>query len=243
MTTWWSKSILWGGVAALLLLPAGALGTRFGVWDFEAGFLLLQVGSLLGLAGVACGIPGVVAARRRSLSGDLWATVSGMAICFAVVVFMGMQLLGGLTAPLIHHVSTNKEDPPEFIDIVALRGEDSNPLAYEVDEVGPLQDEFYPWVEPLLLRATPEEAFDEALHVLMDMGLEVVATHPDLGLIEAVDTTLWFGFKDDVAVRVRAYPQGSVIDVRSISRVGLTDLGVNAQRVREILRRLGGEAR
>ncbi len=241
MTTWWSKAILGGGVASILLLPLGAVGARFGLWGFEVGFLCLQLGSLLGLIGIACGIPAIVAARRRSLSGDLWATVSGMAICFAVVVFMGMQLLSGLSAPLIHHVSTNKEDPPPFIDIVALRGEHSNPLDYDIEAVGPLQDEFYPWVEPLLLRATPAEAFERAVGALQSMGLDIVATHPEEGLIEAVDTTFWFGFKDDVAVRVREYPQGTVVDVRSISRIGLSDVGVNAKRVKEILRRLQGE--
>ena len=240
MTTWWSKSILAGGVTAVLLLPIGALGSRAGLWGFEVGFVLLQLGSLLALVGLGGGIPGVIVARRRSLSRDLWATVSGMAAGFAVVVFMGMQLLKGLSAPLIHHVSTNTDEPPEFVEVVALRGENANPLAFDAEKIAPLQEEFYPWVEPLLLRATPAEAFDEALGVLRDMRLEVVATHPDLGLIEAVDTTFWFGFKDDVAVRVRAYPQGSVVDVRSVSRVGLTDMGTNAERVKEILRRLSG---
>ena len=240
MTTWWSKSILAGGVAAVVLLPLGAVGTRAGLWGYQVGFLLLQMGILLALVGVICAIPGILAARRRSLSRDLWATVSGMALGFAVVVFMGMQLLKTSSAPLIHHVSTNTDDPPEFVEVVALRGEHSNTLEFDAVKIAPLQREFYPWVEPLLLRATPEEAFNEALYVLMDMGLEVVATHPDRGLIEAVDTTFWFGFKDDVALRVRAYPQGSVVDVRSVSRVGLTDLGVNAARVKEILRRMSG---
>ncbi len=240
MTTWWSKSILAGGVAAVLLLPVGALGSRAGLWDFQVGFVLLALGSLLSLVGLGGGIPGVFAARRRSLSRDLWGTVSGMALAFAVIVYMGMLLLKALSAPLIHHVSTNTEVPPEFIEVIALRGEEANTLEFDAGKIAPLQNEFYPWIEPLLLRATPDEAFDEALYVLMDMGLEVVATHPDQGLIEAVDTTFWFGFKDDVAVRVRAYPQGSVVDARSVSRVGLADMGTNAKRVREIFRRLSG---
>ncbi len=240
MTIWWSKSILAGGIAAIVLLPIGALGARAGLWGFELGFMLLSLGSILALVGLVGGIPAVVAARRRGLSRDLWATLSGMALGFAVVVFMGMQLLKALSAPLIHQVSTNTEDPPEFVEVVALRGETSNPLEFDADTITPLQREFYPWLEPLVLRATPEEAFDKVLYVLTDMGLELVATHPDRGLIEAVDTTFWFGFKDDVAVRVRPYPQGAVVDVRSVSRVGLSDLGVNAARVKEILRRLSG---
>ena len=240
MTTWWSKTILAGGLVAVLLLPVGALGARTGIWGFGVGFVLLQLGSVLALVAIGGGIAGIVVARRRSLSGDLWATAAGLAVSFAVVVLMGMQLLKGLSVPLIHHISTNPEEPPEFIEVVALRGENSNPLAFDAEVIGPLQKQFYPWVEPLLLRATPAEAFDKALGVLGDMGLEVVAAHPELGLIEAVDTTFWFGFKDDVAVRVREYPQGSVIDVRSVSRIGLSDMGTNAERIKEILRRLGG---
>ena len=240
MTTWWSRAILYGAVAAVLLLPVGALGTRAEVWRFEVGFVLLQLGSLVALVGIGGGIAAIVVARRRSLAGDLWAAVSGVALSFAVVVLMGMELLKGLSAPLIHHVSTDTEDPPEFVEVVALRGEDANPLALDAGEIEPLQAEFYPWVEPLILRAMPAETFEKALGVLQDMGLDIVAAHPDLGLIEATDTTFWFGFKDDVALRVRAYPQGSIVDVRSISRVGLTDMGVNAERVREIQRRLSG---
>ncbi|MCZ0942003.1 MAG: DUF1499 domain-containing protein, partial [Gammaproteobacteria bacterium] len=61
------------------------------------------------------------------------------------------------------------------------------------------------------------------------------------GLIEATATTFWFGFKDDVAVRVRPHPQGALVDVRSVSRVGRSDGGVNAKRIGEILRRLSAE--
>ncbi len=240
MTTWWSRAILGGGLVAALLLPVGALGSRAGIWGFGFGFALLQVGAVLALVAIGGGIAGIVVARRRSLSGDLGATAAGLAVAFAVVVFLGMQFLKALSVPAIHHVSTNTADPPEFIEVVALRGANSNPLAFDADLIGPLQEEFYPWVEPLVLRATPREAFDKALGVLRDMGLEVVAEHPELGLIEAVDTTFWFGFKDDVAVRVGNYPQGSVVDVRSVSRVGLSDLGTNAERIGEILRRLGG---
>ena len=225
---------------AVVLLPLGALGARLEVWNHVLGFALFQLSGLLGLIGVGCGIAGIVVARRRSRSGDLWGVAAGMAASFAVVVFLGMHLLSALSAPPIYQVSTNPEDPPEFIDIVALRGESANSLELDAATIGPIQQESYPWVEPLLVRATPAEAFADVLGVLESMGLEVVATHPELGLIEAVDTTFWFGFKDDVAVRVRKYPQGSVVDVRSASRVGISDVGAHAKRVKEILRRLGG---
>ena len=241
MTTWWSRTILGGGITALVLIPLGALGSRAGIWEFTIGFQLFQVSVVLALLSVVGGIPAVVVARRRAISRDLWATVGGMALAFAAVLFVGMQYLKALSVPPIHNISTNLEDPPEFIEVVALRGEDANPLALDAEAIGPQQRAAYPWVEPLILRTTPGEAFDRALDVLQSMRLEIVATHPDKGLIEATATTFWFGFKDDVAVRVQPYPQGAVIDVRSISRVGLSDVGANANRIRGILRRLGND--
>ena len=70
------------------------------------------------------------------------------------------------------------------------------------------------------------------------MGWEVVAADPAAGRIEAVATTFWFGFKDDIVVRVAPAGAGSLIDARSKSRVGVGDLGTNAQRLRAYLERL-----
>lgn len=239
MATWWSRTILGGGLAAIVLLPTGALGSRSGLWGYEIGFVFLLLASTLAIIGIGGGIAGVMVSRRRSLPGDLWACAAGLISCFGVVVFMGMQLLKALSAPLINHVSTNTDQPPEFIEIVARRGEESNPLKFDAETIKPLQQAHYPWLEPLILRATPEQALARARGVLQDMGMEIVHEHPELGIIEATATTFWFGFKDDVVVRVGSYTQGSVIDVRSVSRVGLSDMGTNAQRIKEILRRLG----
>jgi uncharacterized protein (DUF1499 family) len=70
------------------------------------------------------------------------------------------------------------------------------------------------------------------------MCWKIVESNPDLGRIEATDTTLWFGFKDDVVVRVTPKEQGSRIDVRSVSRVGRSDVGTNARRIERYLRRI-----
>jgi uncharacterized protein (DUF1499 family) len=69
------------------------------------------------------------------------------------------------------------------------------------------------------------------------MGWEVVSVVPDDLRVEATDTTFLFGFKDDVVVRVRPTGEGSVIDVRSLSREGGSDFGVNTNRVRALLRK------
>jgi uncharacterized protein (DUF1499 family) len=60
----------------------------------------------------------------------------------------------------------------------------------------------------------------------------VVASDPAAGRIEANETTRWFRFTDDVVIRVAPDGAGSRVDVRSVSRVGRSDFGVNAGRIR-----------
>ena len=96
-------------------------------------------------------------------------------------------------------------------------------------------------MKPLTLQASAYEVVDRAEAVLRDMGLEIVSVNKNAGLVEATATTFWFGFKDDVAVRVQpAADGGTQVDVRSISRVGQSDLGANAARIGEILNGLSG---
>ncbi len=240
MTAWWSKAVLIGAVAAALLLPIGALGTRFGLWPFTAGFLLLAIGGALAVAGIATGIAACIIAGRRALPHDLRTSMLGLAISAAILAYMGMQFYWATSYPPIHNISTDTNNPPKFISVLPLR-EGANPVYFNAAELAPLQEEFYPWVRPLTLGISPQDALAKTVVVLNDMGWDMVAQHPQLGLVEATATSFWFGFKDDVAVRVRPHPVGARIDVRSVSRVGQGDLGANAQRIRRILQRLSSE--
>lgn len=96
----------------------------------------------------------------------------------------------------------------------------------------------YPDIAPLPLELPPDQAFARAERTARAMGWQIVAVAPDALRIEATDTTLFFGFKDDVVIRVRAQARGSIVDVRSLSRIGGSDIGTNAKRVRRYLSRL-----
>jgi uncharacterized protein (DUF1499 family) len=125
--------------------------------------------------------------------------------------------------------------------------EGANPLDYDASQLvelpgeqvtyGELQQAAYPEVRTYESALLPEQALDAAVLVLEDMGLEIVDTNPAEGRVEATATTFWFGFKDDVVVRIRETPDGSRIDVRSVSRVGQSDLGANAARIVAFLER------
>ena len=235
--TWWSRAILIGSVVAAVMLPVGALGTRLGIWQFSGGFMLLAGGVVLAAVGLIVGLVGIIVAARRKLAADKPAIYIGTLVSALVMAVMGVQFVTAASVPPIHNISTDVNDPPAFERIVALRGEGSNPLEYDAARLGPLQAQAYPWVQPLDSDLAPANAVRRARGVLEDMGLEIVGVEEDRGLLEATDTTFWFGFKDDVVVRIRAQEDGSGsrVDVRSVSRVGTSDLGVNARRIGEFL--------
>jgi len=90
----------------------------------------------------------------------------------------------------------------------------------------------------LILPIRPAQGFKRALAVARDMGWQIIDSNPSEGRIEATDTTFWFGFKDDIVVRVRPTQNGSRIDVRSVSRVGRSDVGTNARRIQKFLKEM-----
>jgi uncharacterized protein (DUF1499 family) len=145
------------------------------------------------------------------------------------------------SVPPIHDISTDTEDPPAFETILPLRAQAPNPTTYGGPAVAAQQHEHYPDIAPADLPVGPDAAFDAALAAARDLDWTVVAMDEVGGRIEAIDRTLWFGFADDVVIRIRPTDAGSRVDVRSVSRVGVSDLGTNAARIRAFLARLEEE--
>jgi uncharacterized protein (DUF1499 family) len=218
--------------AALLLV--GPLGTRVGLWSFVIGFLMLGVSVLLALVGASLALVGGVKTGQWLLAGT--AIVVGLAVVSVPSAF----ILSARGKPAIHDITTDVDNPPAFVSILPLRAGAANPPEYAGAETAAQQRRAYPDVQTLVLRSSAGETFDRALTAVRDLGWEVVASDRVAGRIEAVDTTFWFGFKDDVVIRIAETPSagGTRVDVRSKSRVGVGDLGANAGRVRELLRRL-----
>lgn len=229
-------AILISLLAAVLLLVAGP-GTRLDLWTFRTGFQVMRWAALLGLAGAALAIAMLIAPRTRRAGPVplLLALAIGLGVAF--VPWNGMRQARAL--PPIHDISTDTARPPEFVAILPLRAEAPNPASYGGAEVAQAQIAAYPDVRTLRMAARPSDAFDRALQAARAMGWHIVAADPATGRIEATDTTFWFGFKDDVVVRVEADGNGSRVDVRSVSRVGASDVGTNARRIRAYLRKLG----
>ena len=224
-------------LAALLLFLSGS-GTRFGLWPFPVGFQLLKWAAYVALAAAAVAFVGLLVPKWRAGEGRLLVVALALGLGVAAVPIYWMQAAGKV--PPIHDISTDLDDPPAFVAALPLRGADANPVEHGGGVVAEAQRSAYPDIQPLALGLPPAEAFAVALRAARAMGWEIVAQDAAAGRIEATATTLWFGFKDDVVVRVRPLDGGSRIDVRSVSRVGVSDVGANAKRVRAYLAKLAG---
>lgn len=223
-------------LAAFAALVVSGPGYRFGWWSFRAGIWLVQWAGYVGAAAVLVTLAALAWPKARGgWSGTLAAT---LLIAAAVV---GVTLAWGLRAksvPAIHDLSTDTDNPPAFVAVVPLRKGAENPLEYGGAALAAKQRQAYPDIKPLVLTLPPEAALARARIVAQEMGWEVVATDLAAGRVEATDTTPWFGFKDDIVVRITPAGAGSRVDVRSVSRVGRSDLGTNARRIRAYLERL-----
>jgi uncharacterized protein (DUF1499 family) len=138
--------------------------------------------------------------------------------------------------PPIHDITTDPDNPPAFVAIVAARtAEGGNPVAYEGAKTAEQQRRAYPDIAPLNLTLPRDAAFKRALDTAQRMGWTIATADEAAGRIEASDQSRWMGFTDDIVIRVTATDTGSRIDMRSSSRLGRSDFGVNAARVRAYL--------
>ncbi|MGY6554700.1 MAG: DUF1499 domain-containing protein [Wenzhouxiangella sp.] len=222
-------------LALVLLLVAGP-GTRMEFWDFRFGFTLMRWAVYFGAA--AAGLALILLLIPRARRGRATALLLSLVIGAGVAAVPAWQLMQVRSLPMIHDITTDFVDPPAFEAILPLRADAPNPPEHEGEAVARQQREAYPDILPLLTATHPAITFEHALDAAQSLGWEIVAAEPERGIIEATDTTLWFGFQDDVVIRILAEPDGSRVDMRSKSRVGLSDVGANAQRVRRFMQRL-----
>ncbi len=221
--------------SAVAAVIAG-VGSRWGFWHFGFGLRILAGAALAGaLAAVIAGSVLIVSCRGRRWRNFILSCVS-LAIGLTVFGVPFSWYREAKTLPLIHDVTTDTEDPPQFVAVLPLRKDAPNPSGYGGPDIAAKQHEAYPDIKPLTLYLPAGKAFDRARTAARRMGWEIVSANKQELRIEATDTTTWFGFKDDIVVRITALDDSSRIDVRSVSRVGLSDVGTNARRIRNYLK-------
>jgi uncharacterized protein (DUF1499 family) len=240
------------GALALLLIGIGGPGTRFGWWHFRTGFKLMKYGAWLGIAAAVLAIVALLVllvmgarARHGTARGAVLFATLGLLLGGAAFFLPWSWRRHAMSVPAIHDITTDFVNPPEVTASRALRDttQGMNSWVYEGDTIAKQQRKAYPDIEPVMLAMPTDDAYRAALRAARDMGWQILLEDPVARRVEAVDVTKWYGFKDDVSIRVSAASGISRVDIRSISRVGGSDVGMNARRIRNYVAKLKAENR
>jgi uncharacterized protein (DUF1499 family) len=218
------------GVVALALFVVGPVAVQLSAVDGFVGFRIFGLGVLLGLLAFLLGVLGLVFTRAsayRAGRRHAWIGTGLGALILGITLAVGSQGGGG---PAINDITTNPDDPPAFAADPWGQGRD---MAYPAD-FAPQQRAGYPDLAPIVLQLAPGDAHDHVVRLFEQNGWTITRNDPVALTLEATDTTPLFRFVDDISVRVRPDGAGSVVDVRSKSRVGRGDLGANAKRIRKL---------
>lgn len=224
-------------LASAIAAIFSGMGTRYELWNFRVGLLVLKWSAYGGLVAAAVSLAGCVLALRSG-SGIVPALI-GIIVGAVLVAVPAYWFEKARRVPPIHDITTDTADPPQLVATLPFRKNASNPPDYGGPQIAAQQRRAYPDITPLVLEIPPEAAFDIALAASRKMGWQIIDADRADGRIEAVDTTFWFGFKDDIVIRIKADGQGCRVDVRSVSRVGISDVGTNATRIRRFFREMG----
>ena len=225
-------------VLAALAATLAGFGTRWGLWHFRTGFAILGWAAYAGIAAALVSLASAILTRPTTLRRGFLISIFGLVI--GILVF-GVPWCYWRTAqrvPAIHDITTDTENPPRFVSISPLRKNAPNSSEYGGPEIAAKQRAAYPDLAPAMLSIPQDKAFEQALAAARKMGWVIVDANAAEGRIEATDTTFWFGFKDDIVIRVAPSDHGSRVDIRSVSRVGKSDVGMNARRIRKYLKEL-----
>ena len=236
------RVLAWTGLGvaaacAVAELMAG-LGYRFGWWHFRTGIQMVRWAATVDLGAVLVALIAVAGAVFLGPRSALTAAIAGLTIAVLTAAPPLYHWRLADQVPRIHDISTDTANPPRYVAVLPLRNGAENGVEYSA-EVAAQQKMAYPEIRPAMLDASPAQAYERAERAARAIGWEIVSASPQELRIEATDTTLLFGFKDDIVVRVSPNGAGSRVDVRSLSRVGRSDIGVNARRVLAYLKKLG----
>jgi uncharacterized protein (DUF1499 family) len=242
------KKLIWVSIIGVpLWFITAAFGYKFGVWGLGTGLktMVFSWGKYVLFAGLAIGVIALltsVMAKPRKTGGVILSLLAMAIPAFGLVKADGVRKTVA-SLPFIHDITTDTIDPPSFTATIMdarakVAGVNSADYIGKIDGrdkklVSELQSSGYGDIAPIVTSDTPALAYEKSLDALRALGFDVVTRNMEGGIIEATDTTFWYGFKDDIIVRIRVGEGGgSVVDMRSLSRIGGSDIGKNAQRVR-----------
>ena len=223
------------GAGGMAVFAASAVGYRLGWWQVGVALSIAEWAVYAATLGFAASVIGAILSRPGTGQLGFVLGLLGIAASLPIVAVAAQWEYAARTYPPINDISTDTEDPPVFWDM-------PNPTEYPGAQNAALQRAAYPDLAPSILTVAPGRAYALALALTKDKGWEIVADEPHDGRIEAVDRSFLFGFTDEIIIRISSADGGARVDLRSRSRIGRIDRGVNAKRIRAFLAALKEDA-
>lgn len=229
-----AKTLFYLSLLTTLIFILSGYGYQWDIWTLGMGFFLLRYSAY---AAIGLLIAQLLALFFMKKSGAKAVSMLVVGVMFTLLI-SGTALYWQQKAqgvPPIHDITTDMENPPEFVAMVRLREDAQNPPEYSGVEAAEAQREAYPNVQPLMTAVPKQEVIDEIVTLIVSRKWALVSINRQEGRVEATEKLAWFGFKDDVILRVTETDSGSRVDMRSKSRIGRSDVGVNADRIESFM--------
>ena len=232
-----SRILLYISIAICFAFLISGYGYQWNIWSLGLAFTVLRYSAY---AAFGITILNLIALwfLRKSETKAIVMIVSAFLVASIVSLTALYWQYQANSVPPIHDITTDFVNPPEFVAILRLREDAPNPPEYEGGDVRISQEEYYPEIQPLFLEEDLQDIMDRAVLIIYDRKWNLVAINRNDGRIEATEKLPWFGFKDDVVLRFTEVDEGTRVDMRSKSRIGRSDIGVNADRIERFLRDL-----
>ena len=222
-------------LSAFLLVALPGPLYKYGVVDLGTAFTGFKFGVFAGIATLILLVLQILFKRKTVTLGS---TIMALLLSTIAIAIPLSMLNKGKSVPPIHDISTDLVNPPEFVAIAPLRADAPNPVEYAGVEVATQQRAAYPELQTLHYPQSKSELVEATKQVIDNLGWQLVNIDTNQGIVEATDRTMWFGFKDDVIVRITDNGSKRLVDIRSKSRVGGSDLGKNAERIHGFIEEL-----
>ena len=233
----WVRILVYSACTCLVLAVGGAWLFKFGIAPFGVSSILVLLGFGLSILVALVTIGTLFVSVLRKQPYGLFTMFVAFVICFCLAGYAAILYNKSTTNPVAYNISTDLVNPPKFSQaVIDIRGEASNPVELD-DRKKELHKGAYDDLQSLVLNSSKDDVYTTALELVKERGWEIITQNKEEGTIEATATTFWFGFKDDVVIRVQGDidANSATVDLHSVSRIGQTDLGKNAERIRNFL--------
>tara|TARA_R100001143_G_scaffold63588_2_gene72779 strand:+ start:26359 stop:27078 length:720 start_codon:yes stop_codon:yes gene_type:complete len=232
-----SRILFYVSLAVCITFLISGYGYQWDIWSLGFAFTVLRYSAYAAIGITILNLIALWFLRKSETKAIVMIVIAFLVSALVSLTALYWQYQAG-SVPPIHDITTDFENPPEFVAIVRMRENAPNPPEYEGGDVRISQEESYPEIQPLFLEEDIQDVIDRAVLIIYEKEWNLVAINRNEGRIEATEELPWFGFKDDIVLRFTDVDGRTRVDMRSKSRIGRSDIGVNAKRIDNFLKEL-----